>query len=384
MKTKQDPTTIEKEDIFNLDLGEGAEGIIPGVVESDAFNEEEEIEKKPLGRPPKKKEEEEEIIDEKKDKKEKKKVEISSEEIEESITQEKEEKKEPEDIDDTEVITPFVDLFAEKLGWELSDEEKPKTIDELVDFMASTIEQNSKPQYHDPIVEQFDEYMKNGGDPKRFIEVNYMVPEYDKLDVKKEDHQKKIVKDYYRLTGMKDEKIDKTIKRLSEDNELEDEAVELQKELVDLTSKEKETILKRQEQERTARDEQQRQSVAKVIDTIKKTTEINGIPLTDKDKKELVPYLFARGDDGLTPLQREAQKDPLEYAITTAFLFKNREKLKQSIDNKAKTGAADILRQRVKDERIRLRSKSDQSQVSDDDDNDWLSSYSKRIIEKPK
>ena len=50
--------------------------------------------------------------------------------------------------DEAEVVTSFFDVLAEKFDWDFEeDEKKPKTFDELVEFMQATVEESSKTEY---------------------------------------------------------------------------------------------------------------------------------------------------------------------------------------------------------------------------------------------
>ena len=362
-----------------LDLGEAPEGLFPDLQEpittktdkDPPIDDETPVDDEPKkrGRPKKEKEE---------------KSGIEVDEIETAISTKEETNKregnEPEDID--EIVSPLVDVVAERWGWEFTEEDKPKTMNEFIELIEKTIDANAKPEYSNEIVEQFDKYMKAGGDPRRFMQVHYEMPEYDKMDVKNVSNQKRIMTDYYRMKGLPDAKIEKLIGKYELDNELEGEAEEAQKELTDLTTKEKETILKRQESERQSREEEQKKNITNVVNHIKNVKDIYGLQVSAREKEELVPYLFKRDADGLTQQQKDFQQDPLGYLTTIAYLYKNREKLKQSINNQVKTDAATALREKTKELKIKARSKSDQGQVSEDNE-DWLGSITRRIV-KPK
>ena len=50
--------------------------------------------------------------------------------------------------DDTNAVSAFFGVMAEKMGWDLDEEEEiPSTPEELVDYFQSVIEENSVPQY---------------------------------------------------------------------------------------------------------------------------------------------------------------------------------------------------------------------------------------------
>jgi len=57
-----------------------------------------------------------------------------------------EEEGEDEPSNETTMVTGFFDSLSEKLGWEdVSEEEKPKTVEDLIDYFNDVIEENSTP-----------------------------------------------------------------------------------------------------------------------------------------------------------------------------------------------------------------------------------------------
>lgn len=84
---------------------------------------------------------------------------------------------------DSEVITGFFDAISERLGWEFGeDEEKPTDVDSLLDYFQTVIEENSKPDYASEEVAALDEYVKNGGDIRKYLSIDAEV-DYDNIDI---------------------------------------------------------------------------------------------------------------------------------------------------------------------------------------------------------
>jgi len=56
-----------------------------------------------------------------------------------------------EEVDPNEAsaVGAFFDAFAESNGWDVPEDEKPKTIEEITDYIKDVVEQNSIPQYAD-------------------------------------------------------------------------------------------------------------------------------------------------------------------------------------------------------------------------------------------
>ena len=383
-------TTIENKDIFDFDLGD-AEDLKPEASgEGEPEGEPEEPKEKPKrGRPPKNKTEEKdkdkEIEDE--DEPEEKVKPLTDAEIEAAIgdgegeEEDKIKKSEDQEGEDT-LVTPFFDVMTERFGWdEFPENEKPKTMEEFFGIVEDVIKLNSKPAYHSETVEQFDEYMKAGGDPAKFIEVNYTAPDYEAMDIEKDTVQKRIIRDYYTMTGMKDTKIDSMIKRLEEDNGLEDEAKELQPELVTYDKERKKAITEEAATMEQSRKERAKSQVTSIGNQIMKMDDVYGIPISQKDKKELLPYMYLMGKDGKTQLQREIAENPEEYYVATTLLFKNRKMLADSITQKANKSAIEKLREKQKELTNKSRTSSDRSPAEEDGE-DWLDSWYKQFTKK--
>ena len=99
--------------------------------------------------------------------------------------------------DDTNAVSAFFGVMAEKMGWELDEEDEvPSTPEELVDYFQSVIEENSVPQYASEEVEALDNFVKNGGNLRDYFEID---GELDLEEISIEDdevNQKLVVKEF--------------------------------------------------------------------------------------------------------------------------------------------------------------------------------------------
>lgn len=78
------------------------------------------------------------------------------------------------DVHEAEQIGLLFDAVAESLGWNMADideKDRPVTVDELTNYLAETVKQNSVPHYADERIQALDEYVKNGGKFEDFYEV---------------------------------------------------------------------------------------------------------------------------------------------------------------------------------------------------------------------
>lgn len=130
------------------------------------------------------------------------------------------------DSGEAEQIGAFFDAFAEALNWDVEDDERPNSIEGLIDYIGDVVEQNSTPQYADQRIAQLDQYVKNGGKFEDFYNSQSQVLSYDNLDMEDETNQKAVVRDYMRLQGYNDEQISRKIERYEDADMLEDEATD--------------------------------------------------------------------------------------------------------------------------------------------------------------
>lgn len=84
----------------------------------------------------------------------------------------------------SEQVTAFFDAISENLGWEFDeDEEKPKTVEELIDYITDVIEENSTPEFASDDVKAINEYVANGGDIEKYFSVVNTEIDYDDIDL---------------------------------------------------------------------------------------------------------------------------------------------------------------------------------------------------------
>lgn len=90
--------------------------------------------------------------------------------------------------EETEGVGMFFDAFAEALNWDVEEEDKPKSINDLIDYIGDMVEQNSTPQYADERIAQLDNYVKNGGKFEDFYNGMSQRVTYDSMDMEDESN----------------------------------------------------------------------------------------------------------------------------------------------------------------------------------------------------
>jgi len=240
------------------------------------------------------------------------------------------------------ITNVFKDKLSEILGWDFDKlDEPPKTVEDMVGFMNSVVQENSVPDYASDDIKQLDEYVKNGGDIRKFYEETYQKGVDSKsIDLEEETDQKRVVRQNLKNQGIKDSIIEKRIKRYEDAGVLAEEAeeaFELVKEHEEKTSKE---LLEEQQKQAQLMEEQQQKFVSDVEENIKELSDIKGITISEKEKKELRDYILEAGSDGMTKYQKDYLSD-VNNLLESAYFTKNKDAL---LDRARKQGSSDSLK----------------------------------------
>ena len=244
--------------------------------------------------------EEEEIVEEKKTKSASKK---NKQEIEE--TEEEEENEE-----ESSQVTALFDAIAEELSWEFTEEEeedKPKTVEELVNYFKDVINEQSKPGYASEEVAKLDEFVRNGGRLEDYFTVSTDI-DFENIDMDDENNQKLVLKELLAKKGYSDKQITKKIERFEDAGVLEDESKDAIEELQEIAEKEKEKLLEDQKKQKEEIMQRQQKFFDDVVGEIKSLDNIRGIKIPPKDKKELLAYIFKADANGKTQYQKDYSK----------------------------------------------------------------------------
>lgn len=248
------------------------------------------------------------------------------------------------DANEAAQVGAFFDAFAEELGWEIEEDEKPTSITDLIGYIQDVVEENSKPQYADERIAQLDEYVRNGGNFDDFYNNMSQDIQYDKLDLEDEDNQKLAVKDYLKLSGYSDEQISRKIERYEDAGVLEDEANDAIERLKIYKQHEIEEQQRMQEQYRQQQQEQAMQFVTSLNDTIKNLKSVRGVNIPKEDRKLLFDYITKVDANGLTQYQKDFNKNMVNNLIESAYFTMKGDALISEATKNGQTTAANKLR----------------------------------------
>lgn len=290
---------------------------------------------------------------------------------EETIEEETEEEEEIEDNNEENVVTNFFDAMAEKLNWEFEeDEDKPKSVDELINYFQNVIEENSKPEYSSEEVEALDNFVKQGGDLKKYLTIDAEL-DLDDIDIEDETNQKLVVKQLLKEKGFSTKKIDKLVSRYEEAGLLEDEAQDALEDLKEIKEEKKKQLLEDQKKAYREQLQRQQQFYDNVVSEIKGLKNIRGITVPEKDKKVLMDYILKPDTDGKTKYQKDYAKGGVKNLIESAYFTMNADKLIEAAKREGNNSAIDKFRRSLKSSSITTKSRK--QATSSDDDPIWFS-----------
>ena len=285
---------------------------------------------------------------------------------EETIEEETEEEEGVEDNNEENVVTNFFDAMAEKLNWEFEeDEDKPKSVDELINYIQNVIEENSKPEYSSEEVEALDNFVKQGGDLKKYLTIDAEL-DLDDIDIEDETNQKLVVKQLLKEKGFSTKKIDKLVSRYEEAGLLEDEAQDALEDLKEIKEEKKKQLLEDQKKAYQIQLQRQQQFYDNVVSEIKGLKNIRGITVPEKDKKVLMDYILKPDTDGKTKYQKDYAKGGVKNLIESAYFTMNADKLIEAAKREGNNSAIDKFRRSLKSSSITTKSRK-QATGSDDD-----------------
>ena len=241
-------------------------------------------------------------------------------------------------------VGAFFDAFAEELGWDVADDDKPTSVQELVDYMGAMIEQNSKPHYADERIARLDEYVRNGGSFDDFYQRQQQSMSYDNMDMEDESNQKAVIREYLRYQGYEDDQINRKIERYEDGDLLEDEANDAVVRLKSIQQQQIAAQELQQQQAKRAQEEQAREFITNLTNTISSLDNIRGIKIPKSDQKELFDYITKVDADGYTKYQKDFNANMVNNLIESAYFTMKGDTLLNEAKSTGRTSAANKLR----------------------------------------
>ena len=277
-----------------------------------------------------------------------------------------------EDNEET-VVVNFFDSLSEKLNWgEIEDDEKPKTVDALIDYFTQVIEENSTPDYASDEVRQLDEFVRNGGELKKFFEIDAPL-DFESWDIENnEQDQKAVLKEFLKEKGFSTTQINKKLTKYEDAGLLEDEANDALESLKEIRENKKQQLLKQQQKYFKEQQEKQRELYNSVVTQIKGLDNIRGIKVPDKDKRALIDYILKPDTDGQTKYYKDYVKGGVKNLIESAYFTMNADKLISAAETKGRNKAIDRFKKSLKTTSVTSK-KTNNEDFIDNDNSIWSS-----------
>ena len=282
------------------------------------------------------------------------------EEVEKVTTKSKKDKEESfSDFgeDEPELAAYLQERLNETLGWEGDEEDVPKTIEEVVAYLKDIVEENSAPKYASDDLKELDEYVKNGGDIRKYFSEVYGETDFNNIDLEQESNQEKVIKEHLKTKGYEASRINRMVNRYKDAGTLEEEAEDALELLVEFKGDKAEQLLKDQKNQKAAILEQQQKYVENVQQTIDGMSDIRGISVSSKEKKKLLDYIFKPSGDGRTQYQKDYLQNN-KNLIESAYFTMQGDKLVDKVKQKATSDAARNLKKKLAEKGKRTKDQS--------------------------
>ena len=256
-----------------------------------------------------------------------------------------------------------------KFGFELDEDTKFESLEDVVEFVKEVIEENSKPEYSSEEVAAIDKFVKDGGKISDYIKTIHGGIDVDSVDLTNESNQKAVIRENLKNKGYSEARIQKMIDRYEDSGVLAEEAedaLDLVKEYKENTSKK---LLEDQEKANKEQKQAQLNYIRSVESTIRDVSEIRGVPITQKEKKELMDYIFKPSADGMTAFQKDYVKSH-KNLIESAYFTMKGDGLVKKIQRNSASEAAKSLKMKLAEKGKRAKNQ-EPGQGAGSDDSIW-------------
>lgn len=251
------------------------------------------------------------------------------------------------DIIEAQQVGLLFDAVGQSLGWNMSDideKDRPLTVDDLTNYLAETVKQNSVPVYADDRVQQLDDYIKNGGNFEDFYKMQTETLSLDNIDMEDETNQKAVIKELLKYGNYTDEQINKKIARYEDADMLYEESEDALDRLKQIRKSELEEATRQQEAYARQQEEQSKAFFNAVTNDINSLTNIRGIAIPKEDRKALFDYIFKVDQTGMSQYQKDFNENLSKNLIESAYFTMKADALISNAEKKGESSAADKLR----------------------------------------
>lgn len=251
------------------------------------------------------------------------------------------------DVIEAQQVGLLFDAVGQSLGWNMSDideKDRPLTVDDLTNYLAETVRQNSVPEYADDRIQQLDAYVKNGGKFEDFYKVQQQSISLDNIDMEDETNQKAVIRELLKYGNYTDDQINKKISRYEDADMLYEESEDALDRLKQIRKSEVEEAARQQEAYARQQEEQSKAFFNAVTNDINSLTNIRGIAIPKEDRKALFDYIFKVDQTGMSQYQKDFNQNLSKNLIESAYFTMKADALISNAKKDGESSAADKLR----------------------------------------
>jgi len=249
--------------------------------------------------------------------------------------------------DEPEVVAFFQEKLFEKLGWDLGDDEKFDSVENLVDYITKIVAENSEPTFANDEIASLNEFVANGGKIEEYVSAKEVGVDLENPQLSSESYQLKAVKEHLKILGYSDERIARRIERLQDTGSLKDEAEDAIDFLASHREKETKKLLEEQQKKQQAETQRNKKFIEDVQTSIQTLDNIRGVSIAPQEKKQLMDYIFKVDRDGQTKYQKDYAANYQKNLLESAYFTMKGDTLINKVEKKAASTAAANLKKKL-------------------------------------
>lgn len=265
---------------------------------------------------------------------------------------------EPEEEEEEEVEESVVDGIKKMFGYEIEGEFEDN--EEGIAHLTREVATRMAEEYIDerfkehPIMQNFFEYVSEGGDPSTFINTQFPETDYESVEFDEDnvELQERLVKEELVASGYSGEELKAELEDIKNGGILESKARRALSRLKAKQQSEKDSLVEKQREKRQQEEEQQREAWNQVKDTIKKKNELKGMKFPESDKNPFFDFMTKPVKEGKTARDLKLEKLELEDTLAVDYLLFKDFNLADLVERKAKDLNAKSLKERLRQAKL--------------------------------
>lgn len=243
-----------------------------------------------------------------------------------------------------ELMKAFVEAVSDANGVQI-DYSEIKSPEDMVKAVDEIVKSKSTPVYANEISEEFDLFLKNGGDPLEFMQ-EFVGDKNNSIPTTQEEKEE-VIRGVLKDAGFSDRQIDRKIDSYIENDTLDEELNDALDILKRKNAKGIEESIKEKRRIEAENEAAQKKLFNDINTYIDSMTSVRDIPITKEQAKNLKDYLLKFDKDGMTGYQREFGKS-ISNIVESAFFTQNKTSLLKAAQSKGSSDAMSKLKSVLK------------------------------------